>query len=489
MATDWVPEVPPRLRKRLSLFTPHRDGFVRKHRGEVVFVLGKGRFLHTYNADGVTAAVEAVEAAWEERRTKFDEAAEDSFQDLRATSGLTFVQLASEFFEHLDHRVRFGRPKRMEAVTAWDYQRTINEFGEAIGADRPINDLGPSDFGKYAKSIAGNAASSFARKVAYIEAFIRWGMQLGRFGNNRLVREVTPGQDPLRRLIGPDLVKPSATDLRDERVVKSQAFTPAEIGKLWAVATEQERLWIGLGLNGAFDNGDIMGLTWRVVVTAKAFRLGDRQVAMPKDDRAGLVIDYRRRKRGRIRRIIPLLPPVACRLADHLACYVDREPADDDEVFQNADGEHLRRITASGPQNIVTRRFAKLMIRAGLRGEPVVTRDNETGKRYVKYPGDADGRGYRSLRTTMVNLAPTGYRDEIEIVMGHAHGQTILESYMETHGFTRLYELADAVWTAAFAEPPDEAWLAKRSAPASRRGKPASAGTSETSAPDEAPED
>lgn len=458
-ATDWVPALPPKVARRVDVFTPHRDGFVRKHGGDALFVLGRGKFLAALGAGGATAAVELLEAEWDRRRDAADAAGEDQFAKLRASGGLLLIHVVAEYFAHLDHRVATGRPKRMEPTTAWDYKRTLNELGRVVGPDRPVNDLGPGDFARYAKAIAADAASSYARKVAYVHAFLRWALLAGKLGNNRCVRELTPGMDPLRSLIGPDLQKPSRADLRDERVVKEKSLTPAEIGKIWHVADDREKLWVALGVNCAFDNGDVMGLSWRVVVPASSYRgvlAGN----------AGLVVDYRRRKRGRVRRVVPLVPEVGCRLADHLAVgHPDAEPADDDLVFLGRDGRGLSRMSASGPQNIVTRTFARLMVRAGVRPAPVVTRDDD-GRVHVRTAGSGDGRGYRSLRTTFSNLAPTGFRDEIEIVTGHAHGQVILDSYMETHGFSRLHELVSAVWERAFSERPDGSWSASRPAPA-----------------------
>jgi hypothetical protein len=448
-----VPDITGRLRKRLDLFTPHRDGFVRKHAGQTLFVLGKGKFLAACNESGPMAAIDLLETAWETRREAADQAGEDSFARLRASGGLQLVHLLSEFYEYLDERVRTGKPKRMEETTAWDYKRSLNELGTAVGPDRPINDLGPADFGRYAKAISHNAQSSYGRKVAYVESFMRWALQLGRLGNNRFVRELTPGMDPLRSLVGPVLLKPSKADLRDERIVKSKSFTPAELGKLWHVADDRERLWIGLGLNGALDNADVMAMVWRVVAVASQYK------GVVASD-CSLVLDYRRRKRGRVRRVVPLVPAVACRLADHLVVSCDgRDPTDDELVFRSDDGKSLRKFTASGPQNYITSKFRSLMVRAGIRPPAEITID-EQGRKHAKSAGNGDGRGFRSLRTTFANLAPSGFRDEIEIVMGHSHGQTILDSYLETQGFSRLYELVTAVWEQAFSEPPDESWQA-----------------------------
>jgi len=451
---SWVPDtLPPRARKRLEHFTGHRDGFVRRYKDspQPLFVLSKGKFLAALARGGAGAAVDLLEEAWDERRKRYDAEQQGDMARLRATGGLEFVHVASEFFDHLDHRVEHGKPKRLEKTTAWDYKRTLTELAEAVGPRKAFNDLGPDDFGRYAVAIAHNAARSYLRKVSYVEAFVRWALQLGRFADNRFIQRLTPGMDPLRAVIGPQLQKPSSEDVRDERAGKEKSFTPAEIGKLWHVASDEERLWIALGLNAAFDNADLMGLTWRVIAAASSYRHAAAENA------AGLVIDYRRRKRGRVRRVAPLHYTAACLLADQLLRRGDL-CGDDDFVFGGEGSSGLARFSESGPQNLVTRRFTKLMVRAGLREKPKVVNDEQTGRKRVLSAGSGDGRGYRSLRTTFANLAPAGYRDEVEILMGHAHGHVILDSYVESFGFTRLSDLVCAVWDRAFSEPPDEGW-------------------------------
>ena len=469
MPPAWLPAIPPRLKHRVAPFTAHRDGFIRRLPGapHPIAVLGKAEFLRVFNSQSATAALELLHERWEQRRKLHEAKSQGELSALRASGGMELVHLASEYFDYLDHRVKHsqaaqsGRAKRQRGVrrlaetTAWDVKRTVVELGRAIGPHTPVNHLGPDHFARYDVAIAENAASSYARKVAYVEAMLRWALQLGRFADNRHIRALAPGMDPVRALIGPQLVKPSSQDLRDERLQKAKALAPLEIAKLWHVADDEERLMIALGLNGALDNADVMALSWGVVAPASSYKA---RVGFE-----GLVLDYRRRKRGRVRRVIPLLPEVACRLADQLVRRGRPAPGvadfdDDDFVFVGRDGDGMARMSEAGPQNLVTRKFTRLFWRAGLRPPPRVTKDPETGKRHVTSAGSGDGRGFRSLRTSFANLAPTGFRDEIEIVMGHAHGQVILDSYMETHGFSRLFDLVSAVWTRAFAEPPDSSW-------------------------------
>lgn len=450
---DWLPKIPPRLAKRLALFTAHRDGLVRRHGDEIAFVCGRAKFLAAFNDKGATEAIDLVEQLWEAKRVELDALAEGRLEGHIATAGRTLIELLSEFYANLDRRVETGMPKRMSSVTAWDMKRTLNAFGVTIGPDLHVNAIGPDHFTRYAKSIASEAATTIARKVAYVEAFIRWALGQGRLADNRFVRKVLPGMDAYRSLVGSDLVKPAKSDMDDERLEKEKSFEPVEIAKLWAVASHMERIWIGLALNGAADNADVMHMP--------------RSVIRPADDKrykgvfaAGVttVVDYRRRKRGRRRRVYPL----AGELAELIALYQRPSPAegvDDDLMFLQDDGTPLFKQTAAGPQNIVTRKFTRLLVRAGLRAAPADKYDGNI--RTVTSAGSGDGRGFRSLRTTFANLAPAGFRDEVEIVMGHAHGQVLLDRYLEKNGFSRLSELVTSVWKTAFSERPDAAWYAQ----------------------------
>jgi integrase len=191
-------------------------------------------------------------------------------------------------------------------------------------------------------------------------------------------------------------------------------------------------------------------------------------VAQPKK-----IFDYRRRKRGRIRRVIPLVDE-AVRL---MAAHQRPEPVDEkagELFFLSPGGRPLVWMTESGQQNTVTRKFTKLMVKAGLRPKPIITWDKTTKKKHVKSAGSGDGRGFRALRHTFANLAPANYREEVEIIMGHAHGGILLDRYLERVGLTRLFDLVNAVWNAAASEPPDAKWIAQFCpAPASKDPAPA----------------
>ena len=90
--------------------------------------------------------------------------------------------------------------------------------------------------------------------------------------------------------------------------------------------------------------------------------------------------------------------------------------------------------------------------RAGIRGKIINKWNNVTKKTSTTYP-KGDGRGYRSLRTTFANFAPPGYRDEVELVMGHAKGTVLQDNYLEDAALDRVAELVQAVWSRAFTKP------------------------------------
>lgn len=447
MAPQWFRnlELPRRLSDQLlSRFTAHRDGYMIWYEGSARFVCGK------------RTPPELVEDRWEQKKRRIDadrqQAVQDAARDVLARDSLTLIQLASLFYAFNDTRVTTGKPKRMSRETAFDYQRTINEMGAVIGPDKSVSELGPDDFTKYALSIADGAATSFARKVAYVQAFIRWAMQCGHFGRSKLLAALPLGVlDPLRALLGPMLVKPPQEDIRDERLEEEKSYEPFELRWLWDAAAATERIWIGLGLTGAFDNADVAHLP------------------RPCVDFKGQSIDFRRRKRGKVRRFIPLHPGLLAAMIEYRR--PDPVAADDDgeRFFLTPTGLPLQRLGSGGHIDYVALRWNRLLVKSGLRAAPIVTKatDSPDGKKHIRMPEDhvPDGRGFRSLRTTFPNLAPPGFREEVEIIMGHAQGGVLLDHYLEKVGTARLKRLVTHVWHRAFACPalPGEecrcAWL------------------------------
>lgn len=377
-----------------------------------------------------------VEDRWAEKKKQLDAAATEEVVKATARRSLRLIELASTFYEFNDQRVATGKPKRMSPFTARDYERTINALGRAIGPDKPIAELGPSDFDKFAAAIAGSALSRFAVDVAYVRAFMAWGLRQGHFAENRTLARLAAGQDPLEALVGASMVKPPDEDLRDEQVDRDASYSPNELRRLWAVADDTMRLWMGLGLNSAFDNADLANL----IKPCLDLTLGRT--------------DFRRRKRGKIRRVAPLMPKVFELATAYKRPALANDTIDDDLVFATPTGLPLQRLSPGGGIDYVAMRWGKLLQRAGIRPATIITRDKETGKRTYSMPDGyvADRRGFRGLRTTFPNLAPPDHEEEVEIIMGHRH-TVLLDYYLKRVGWERLAFVVTHAWHRAFSCP------------------------------------
>ncbi len=397
MKTTTHPWIPRKLPKNWP-YTAHRDGWTRWYKGRTVFVCGKGTPL------------EQVEDCWITKKQAVDEGSKV------IASGLTIKLLCSQFMARQRRRMDTGRPTPLSARTFADYTRTLKEFATHVGVDKPCDHLGASDFESYARTFDGKAASSLARSVAYTKALFNWAAASGVMD---------------RVAFGPDFKAPSAAVIRDQRIGKTKSYTAEEIRALWRHARREERLWMALGINGAMDNSDVSTLTWDLI----NWETG--------------VIDFRRRKVGKVRRVIPLVPRVLRMLNEHRAAHSTGE-----RIFSTPNGYALVRINTTGsamkPIDFIALRWTRLMQRAGLRPKP--TRDG-SGERKTTWVASTDRRGFRSLRTTAANVFPAGYGDERNIVMGHSHGNTFLDNYLERLGVERIREAVSAVWVNAFTTP------------------------------------
>lgn len=415
---DWFYqlEMPDRLRDRLlAQFTPHRDGWVRWHNGATVFVCGK------------KTPPDDVGGRWLKKLEELKASAKGELPRPQPSTSTVKI-VVGLFIARQRRRVETGRPEPLSQFTLQDYIATLLEFARIVGPDRLVDDLTPADFTKYVQNFDERAASTLARKMAYIQAMFAWASH----GRSRVCE--LPDY-------GPDFIKPSAQTLRDERISAVKSYTPEEIQALWGKANDQEKLWIGLGINGAMDNSDLANLTRDVINLEEG------------------TIDYRRRKRGKVRRIIPLRPEVLKMLKAYQRPAPVR-PEDADLVFLTPTGHKLVRMvpspkdpSISSPIDYVSFRWSKLLQRAGLRPKAKRKRvEKPDGSKRVKliWGGGSDRRGYRGLRTTFANHVAPGYGDERKIIMGHAHGETFLDDYLEKIGTTRLRELVDSVWSSIF---------------------------------------
>lgn len=414
---QWYEDLSPRVRERLAAFTPNRDGWMRWYRGKTRFVCS-----HRTHPD-------AVEDRWQDKKRKIDEDLTTAAK--RTIEGVTLRDALSDFYTYLDDCVVNRHPKPMSDYTRADYIRTLTEFAKTIGGgDRLLAEIGPDDFRKFSRTMVGQAPSTLGRNVAYVRAFFAFC--------------VGEGKIPELPQFGRYFIKPHRQEHRDRRIDQRKSYTPEEIRKLWDAADATERTWIALGLNGALDNADLAHFTADVI------------------DWDAETIDYRRRKQGKVRRVIPLRPETIKLLKSYKR--PTPQPGNEHLFFVTPKGNPLGRIKESGKRvglssgiDYVSQRWRKLLVRAGLREKPQVLESIGRGakrRRRIKFVGKPDGRGFRSLRTTFANLVPAGYGDERTIIMGHSKGGVLVENYLETLGTARLKECVGHVWKSAFKSPP-----------------------------------
>jgi integrase len=414
----WPPEIPRRLQKTLAPFTVSSSGWSRWYRGEGRTVCGK------------STPLDEVEDRWREKKALWDAEIEGDVAAARRPGGVSILDAASKYFAWLDGRVRTRMPEPMSPVTAADYKRTVNAFGESAGPGTPLGDLEQAHFTTFAKAFEGQAPTTLSRNVANLHAFLQWCEDEG------LLDRVPK--------FGRSFVKPSQQKRRDARLDKQFSYTPEQLVLLRDNARAEELAWLGLGLC-SMDNSDLAHLTFDVV------------------DRKRKLLDYSRRKVGKIRRIIPL-PEQAWKWLD---AYLKVRPQPAEEahanlVFLTPTGlplQRVKRTDRSGKEitiDFVAMRWVRLLIRAGLR-EAMPDRKRKAFRglpRRRKGEAGGDGRGFRGLRTTFANFAPATYRDEVELLMGHANGPVLLENYIGRHGLERLLErereVVAAVWHEAF---------------------------------------
>lgn len=381
---DWFGALPDRWRARLSAqFTIHRDGYMRWHRGAPRFVCGK------------SVAPEAVEAHWEAKRGAID----GELDAVELAGGVTAYRvIMGEYLA--DREARVGAAKARIAQRTYDNDvRELNGFGAhrvngAKVADMDIRDIGPAQFTDYAAKFKDWKASGFDSVVCIVSAFFRWCVAMEYIDRYRP---------------GPSFVRPSKQDKRDDRIARVRAFTAPEVAKMLAVAGPAMRCLIGLGAACALNNSEVSNLTRDTV-----------------DLVAGL-IDFRRRKQGKVRRVCPIPAEV---LAD-LRAYQRPNPID------RRHGRHIFLTVMGTPYDATPTTLSILMRRvmqdAGLKV--------------------GEGRNFAGLRTTWFQLAPRdGFALERLVIAGHQEGRpaevaaTEFESYVEHINLDRLRQLSDAAW-------------------------------------------
>lgn len=387
---DWWNElkISNRLREKLrATFTIHRDGYQ-------VWYKGQPRIIRK------SLRPDAVEDAWKAKRKEIDRGVPAD------AATLTYRLLLSEFLSIQKNRI--GAAKRpLSERTYFNYVSDLNKFGDFVVdggkiADMDIDAIGPVHFTRFAESMNGWKASGFDSVVCRVGTLFRFAVEM------EYIDRFRPG--PIFR-------RPARKELREQRIDRSFSFTVTEVATAYNGAGRTMKRWIALGICAAFVNSDVANMTRAAI-----------------DLNTG-IIDFRRRKTGKVRRVIPL-PPDVIRLlgryrrpdpvsVEHADLFFISQKGRPYSVTKNANGK---------PSNTISRLTSKLLVRLK-----------------IKQPGDK--RNFKSFRTTFFNLAPRGgYDTERMIIMGRAQGTVDLDSYLEDVGIDRLRHVVNHVWGQVKAE-------------------------------------
>ncbi|MGN6370827.1 MAG: tyrosine-type recombinase/integrase, partial [Phycisphaerae bacterium] len=333
---DWMPppyRVPVRVKRSLEPFTPTRSGWTVWYRGKTRFVCAR------------SVPLDEVAACWAKLKEEVDVALTTP---VRVLDDLPLREALSRYFQFLEHRVMTGTPKPISRVSLADYQRTLIAFGrfevrERKFADWTLSEIGPEHFQVYAEAMAKRSPTSLARCVATVRGFFSYCKREGL-----LAREPN---------FGSYFVRPPQSTIRDRRLRQEKSWAPEDLWTIIEHADVQEKAWIGLALSGAMDNADIAHLSFSLF------------------DKSGMLLDYRRRKTGRVARLIPLHPMARVWLDEYLK--IRPQPAEKqyaDLVFLTPNGIPLQR-TKAGSNGIgnhidyVAHCWDRLLRRAGLRAK------------------------------------------------------------------------------------------------------------------------
>jgi integrase len=382
-------DIPKRLRDQLrGKFSVGRDGYIIWYRGKTRYACGKA------------TPPEKVEDAWAAKRKAID-ADLDNQPVPKKPGQLTYREVLSRFIDDCEHRVKTGKPRPMRERTLHNYDSDLNAFGNFIYQGRKVADLSIREandadlFTAYGKTYGAWKASGFDSIIS------RVGTLFAYAEDKRYIDRYNPG---------PMFQRPAKSAIRDDRIDLQKSYTPQQIAKMYLAGNQTMKCLIGLGAAAAMNNSEASHLDRTEMNLAEG------------------VIDFRRRKTGRVRRLIPLPADV---LAD-LNAYVRPEPAD----VINADAFFL---TRSGG------RFCETGKRDGRPGDMIGRLwhklEKAAGVPHVK------GRSFSGLRTTFFNLAPGGeYELARKVIMGRAQGTIDLDHYLETLHLVRLRHVVDSVW-------------------------------------------
>lgn len=378
-------------------------GFTRSGNSYLRWYKGKTRYVAP-----ASTPVDDLSDIWVKVKRGIDH---DEGQTLRRTrGGMTLRELMSEFFTAMEARVKTGKPRPLAPRTYQNYVAELNAFGAVVDPNLPIADIGPELFNAFAETIKDHRAATYDSTIARIRVCFQWAVDMEYLERTRF---------------GPAFSRPAREDIRDERVGRERAFAAAEVRAIIGTATGTIRLMILLGICGGLNNSEVATLTRQCV------------------DLAAGVLDFRRRKEGRIRRVIPLPDEVVA----ELRAYTRPDPTLPeyaDHFFLTEGSGLTRKLPRGHPynrnHNVITQMFNRAQVAAGVRKE-----------------GESDGRSFAGLRTTFVTLAPRGRTAEVEFIIGHKQGTILLDHYKESVDLHRLRRVVNYVWSQVRPSPPGAA--------------------------------
>jgi len=390
-ARDWwdALDISARQREKIRAdFTITRDGYAIWYKGQKRAVCGK------------SVPPDQVHARWDAKRYGIDKVGRPVARILAPN---TYRQILAEFL--INQKARVGAVRNpIQERTYHNYVKDLNDFGNFTHdggkiADTPIREIGPAHFTAYAAKFAKWKASGFDSIVTRVGSLFRWAVEMEYIDRYRP---------------GPQFHRPGKGEIRSERIDLTKSYTAAEVATLYNAANHTVQCWIALGICAAFNNADIGNLPRSLI------------------DLDTGVIDFRRRKKGKIRRVIPLPSDVVALLKR----YNRPNPTEaewDDLFFITEKGNPFTRSRSRDggykPSDSISRLFSRLL--------------EDTGVSTT-----ADGRNFSGLRTTHYNLAPKGkWEFERLVVMGHAKGNVPLDSYLERLGVEDLRAYVEHIWS------------------------------------------
>lgn len=381
---DWAPK---NERKWPAGCSPYKWGWTRWYRGNGRHVCGK------------TVPLDQIESCWNAVKAHWDAVLDAKPEPGPLPNERTYRDTLSEFMAIKRASIDAAR-KSITRRTFQNYEQALNDFGNFVSrdgkiADLPIAKIGPEHFTAYAGKFSAWKSSGWDSVVSRVGALFRWAVEMD------YIERYRPG---------PQFRRPDKKEIRSERIELQKVWTLQQIAKAWASANLTMRCFIALGICAGFNNSDIAHFNRTVY------------------DAAMGIIDFRRRKSGKIRRVIPLPPDVMALLAS----YSRPEPSQprwSDLFFISVEGNPY----AGGdekPSNSISALTRKLLDSCGIKG-----------------------KSFSGLRTTHFNLAPKGkWETERSIVMGHAKGTIALDHYLEEVGVDELRHYVAHVWGPVKAE-------------------------------------